>query len=89
MKYGTHSKKDGGLMCAGGDWKNTGQQATNASSPQKGMNMNDMNRRDKKYQQLQSSVFGGGYQDKAPIEYDHDNANAGFGTNADWKTQGG
>ena len=24
-KYGTNSKKrDGGLMCAGGDWKNTG-----------------------------------------------------------------
>lgn len=48
-----------------------------------------LNRRDKKYQQLQSSVFGGGYEDKAPIEYDREGDKAGFGTNADWKTQGG
>lgn len=53
-KYGCNNKKrDGALMCAGGDWKNTSQQATNASSPQKGMNNeNGLNRRDKKYQQL-------------------------------------
>jgi len=48
-----------------------------------------LNSKDKKYQQLQSSVFGGGYEEKAPIEYDRDEAKAGFGTNADWKTQGG
>jgi len=47
-----------------------------------------LNSKDKKYQQLQSSVFGGGYEEKAPIEYDHE-AKALFGTNADWKTQGG
>jgi len=33
-------------------------------------------------------VFGGGYEEKAPIEYDREPA-ALFGTNADWKTQGG
>lgn len=48
-----------------------------------------LNRKDKKYQQLQSSVFGGGYEEKAPVDYDRDGDRAGFGTNADWKTQGG
>ena len=77
-------------MCAGGDWKNTQMQSTNSSSPQKGMNTDSgLNRKDKKYQQLQSSVFGGGYAEKAPIDYDREGNKAGFGTNADWKTQGG
>ena len=65
-------------------------QSTNTSSPTKGMNTESgLNRKDKKYQQLQSSVFGGGYEEKAPIDYDRENNRAGFGTNADWKTQGG
>jgi len=52
LKYGTVGKKrDGALMCAGGDWKNTAQQATNSSSPQKGLNQDSgLNRKDKKYQ---------------------------------------
>lgn len=34
QKYGVSGKKrDGGLMCAGGDWKNTQMQSTNTSSP--------------------------------------------------------
>jgi len=91
QKYGVNSKKrDGGLMCAGGDWKNTQMQSTNSSSPQKNMNQDSgLNRKDKKYQQLQSSVFGGGYEEKAPVDYDRDGDRAGFGTNADWKAQGG
>ena len=50
-KYGTNnSKRDGALMCAGGDWKNTGMQSTNTSSPTKNMNQaSDLNRKDKKY----------------------------------------
>ena len=37
--YGTNkNKRDGALMTAGGDWKNTGMQSTNTSSPVKGMN---------------------------------------------------
>ena len=52
VKYGTNAKKrDGGLMCAGGDWKNTQMQSTNTSSPTKGMNTDSgLNRKDKKYQ---------------------------------------
>lgn len=48
-----------------------------------------LNTRDKKYQQLQSSVFGGGYQDGAPIEYDRDAKRNAFGSTADWKTEAG
>ena len=52
QKYGVNAnKRDGALMCAGGDWKNTQQQATNTASPQKKMNTeNGLNRKDKKYQ---------------------------------------
>jgi len=39
QKYGVNNaKRDGALMCAGGDWKNTQQQATNTASPNKKMN---------------------------------------------------
>ena len=34
-------------------------------------------------------MFGGGYEEKAPIEYDRDESRALVGTNADWKAQGG
>ena len=52
QKYGVNSaKRDGALMCAGGDWKNTQQQATNTASPNKKMNLESgLDRRDKKYQ---------------------------------------
>lgn len=40
----------------------------------------------KKYQQLQSSVFGGGYVDGAPVEVNREAGKAAFGTAADWKT---
>lgn len=45
--------------------------------------------RDRKYQQLQSSVFGGGYEEKAPITYDKNATKVAFGSTADWKTEAG
>jgi len=45
--------------------------------------------RDRKYQQLQSSVFGGGYEEKAPITYDRNATKVAFGSTADWKTEAG
>ena len=84
------NKRDGALMSSGADWKNTGSSAFNASSPMKGKNnQGELNTRDKKYQQLQSSVFGGGYQDGAPIEYDREAKRNAFGSAADWKTEAG
>jgi hypothetical protein len=41
------------------------------------------------YQQLQSSVFGGGYEDNAPVNFDREAGRAGFGSAADWKTTAG
>jgi len=34
-------------------------------------------------------VFGGGYQDAAPIEYDREAKRNAFGSAADWKTEAG
>jgi hypothetical protein len=45
--------------------------------------------REAKYKQLQSSVFGGGYQDNAPVEFDRDAKRNAFGSSADWKTEAG
>jgi len=39
------------------------------------------------YQNLQSSVFGGGYQENEPIQFDKDASNHKFTSNADWKDQ--
>lgn len=62
----------------------------NKSSPMKGKNADTgVNTREKKYQQLQSSVFGGGYIDGAPVEYDRDAKKNAFGSAADWKTEAG
>lgn len=42
---------------------------------------------DRKHQNLQSSIFGGGYVEKEPIQVDKKNPKIAFATNADWKTQ--
>lgn len=34
-------------------------------------------------------MFGGGYQDQAPISYDKEARKVGFASNADWKAEGG
>ena len=34
-------------------------------------------------------MFGGGYQEQAPIEYDRENKRNAFGSAADWKTEAG
>lgn len=34
-------------------------------------------------------MFGGGYEEGVKPEFDREGGKAGFGTNADWKTQGG
>lgn len=52
-------------------------------------NDNGVNTREKKYQQLQSSVFGGGYVDGEPVNYDKDAKRNAFGSTADWKTEAG
>ena len=89
--YGySKNKRDGALMSSGADWKNTGQQSINTSSPMKGKNQargNDT--RESKYAQLQSSVFGGGYQAGERPDFDRDAPRNVMGSAADWKTQAG
>lgn len=38
---------------------------------------------------MQSSVFGGGYLDGKPVEYDREAKRNAFGSSADWKTEAG
>lgn len=84
------AKKDGALMTSAADWKNSHQQATNKSSPVKGKNMDTgADSKHRKYAQLQSSVFGGGYQEGAEVVYDKEAGRNAFGSNADWKTEAG
>ena len=94
LAYGyNRGKRDGALMSAGADWTNAGQQAVNTQQPVKGNKMvnadTGVNTREQKYKQLQSSVFGGGYQDNAPVEYDREAKRNAFGSAADWKTEAG
>lgn len=84
------NKRDGALMSAGADWTNSQQSSVNKASPTKGRNQdNGNNTRDKKYAQLQSSVFGGGYLDKEKPDYDRDAQRNVMGSAADWKTSAG
>jgi|Transcript_15866 hypothetical protein len=85
-------KRDGALMSSNADWKNTQQKSFNSgASPMKNRNQLDdgVDTRQKKYQQLQSSVFGGGYLDGQPAEYDREAKRNTFGSAADWKTEAG
>ena len=85
-------KRDGALMSANGDWMNSQSKMTNSgNSPMKGRN-NDggvVDTREKKYQNLQSAVFGGGYLDGNKAEYDRDARRNVMGSTADWKTEAG
>jgi len=83
LAFGTGPKRDGGLMCSGADWKNSQQQATNMSSPNKKANQESgSNCKDRKYQHLSSNVFGDVNHD-APV-YDSNSARAIHKSNANW-----
>ena len=83
-----YRKHDSSLQANGADWKNTGSNAQLSSSPsKKPCGGNDC--KTKKYQQLQSSVFGGGYAVGEEPKFDRDSTKEKFGSAADWKTQGG
>jgi hypothetical protein len=69
-KYGVNNnKRDGALMAQGVDWKNSYHKPIDADPLIKSQNLAS---KDRKYQNLQSSVFGGGYVEDAPIEYDRE-----------------
>ena len=77
-------------MTSAADWKNSNMQMTNkAATSTKTGGEQGLDSRDRKFQQLQSSVFGGGPQDQAPIEYDREVKKNAFGSTADWKTEAG
>lgn len=56
----------------------------NCSSP---LRTDGLDSKDRKHQNLQSSIFGGGYVDDEPIGVDRQAPKIAFATTADWKTQ--
>lgn len=70
-------------MSSNADWKNVHIDSTNKASPCKGKNFDNGNdRKDRKYQELTSDVFGTG----AHSNFDRNQGKAGFGSHADWMT---
>jgi hypothetical protein len=64
------NKRDGNLMAQNVDWKNSNVRAIESSSAQ--LKSGELDSKDRKYQNLQSSVFGGGYVEQAPITHNRD-----------------
>lgn len=62
-----NNKRDGALMASGVHWNNANTRAIETDSPLKTQNLDC---KALKHQNLQSSVFGGGYIDQAPIDVD-------------------
>jgi hypothetical protein len=86
-KFGVNmNKKDGALMSAGADWKNTQVDSSNMASPMKKKNMESGNdRKDRKYGELSSDVFGTGEHK----DFDRNAPKNQFGSDANWSAQGG
>lgn len=86
QQYGvTNNKRDGALMAQGPDWRNANQRAIETDSPLKGSQ--DLNPTGRKYQNLQSSVFGGGYVEKEPIEFERGAGPSKYSSTASWTTE--
>ena len=66
------------------DWKNANVRAIEADNTLITANLDS---KDRKYQNLQSSVFGGGYVEQAPIEHDREQQNYKHSSTADWKQE--
>ena len=87
QKFGLNDNKhDGALMAQCVDWKNPHTRAIECSSPLKSAELDCTER---KHQNLQSSVFGGGYIDQEPITVDKSQQKIAFASNSDWKTRAG
>lgn len=80
-----NNKRDGNLMAQNVDWKNANERAIEQKGAQ--IVTIDLDGKDRKYQNLQSSVFGGGYVEQAPINYDRDEKRYAFTSTADWKDE--
>jgi len=75
-------------MASNADWKNPHIDSTNLSSPKKGRNDDQgHDRKDRKYNELNSDVFNNGHVQGYDREIAHERVK--FGTNADWKCEGG
>ena len=64
------------------DWRDAHNRAIEVSGPL--VQSANLDSKDRKYQNLQSSVFGGGYIAKAPILHDRSLKKSTFTSHVDW-----
>ena len=79
-----NNKFDGSLMAQCVDWLDASKRAIETASPLKSA---ELDSKERKHQNLQSSVFGGGYVDQEPVIVNKNDKKIAFASNADWKTQ--
>ena len=81
--YGLHAnRKDGALMASTVDWRDVHNRAIENSGPL--VESAHLDSKDRKYQNLQSSIFGGGYIAKDPILCDRTHKKSTFTSHVDW-----
>lgn len=86
IEHAVGKKGDGSLMGAGADWRNLQQTHTNGGKSCRGGA--DKSHKDKKYENLQSNIFGEEGGSERPA-YNTNVDKAAFGSAADWTVQGG
>jgi hypothetical protein len=78
------NRKSADLMASRVNMWDTSRKASQAEPTLKTANLDSKQR---KHQNLQSSVFGGGYIDNKPISVDNSNKKITFGSTVNWKNQ--
>ena len=59
------------------DWRDSTHQKSDTGTA-------ELNSKERKYHQMQSSIFGGGYAEKQPLQFDPTASKINFGSNANW-----
>ena len=86
QKYGmSNNYRDGALIAQNVDWKNVNERAIENRETQ--LKSEKLDAKDRRYQNLQSSAFGGGYLDQEKIEYNKDIKRETYTSLADWKEE--
>jgi hypothetical protein len=84
--FGTHyeNRKDGALMAQCVDWRNPWVKAIQTDDA---IVRDGLDHRERKHQNLQSSVFGGGYMDQQKPQVNKEIQRIQYGCEQDWKTR--
>lgn len=83
VKYGLNSnRRDGALMASTVDWRDSHTRAIETEQPL--VQTANLDSTERKYQNLQSSIFGGGYIENEPIVCDRTHKKSTYTSIAEW-----